>query len=264
MVARRLLLALVLLAAGAPPVMAGASPAAESGGLADDGWVGLAFEGTDGSGQASLEVFGARPVSVGLLLLSGHEHPVGPSAFVFPDGSPGERLRIQQGPVDVDIDQRRGSGTIALQATWSWGLFHDDVTVLAWVGGDVSEASYTVDPGGSEAVLVDQTEGTGSFLLLDGDLGSGAEWHNPPFPARATVVDHPRTIEHSLVGFFDHGNAAIDVMSASTPDGTRSCPCGFAGSSSGEYRFQASGAGVGTNGSVVLAGADARLPAPAR
>lgn len=257
-----LVLALAVIVAGLPATATSDASVEQETPLAGDEWVGISLADTDGSGELVLDVRGQRPAAVGFLLLSDHEDAWGPSTFVF-DHDGGERVRAQAGPVDVDVDRLDGSSTLLLTATWTWQAFADEATVVAWVAGDVDEASYTVDAG-SQARVLDHTQGAGAFLATNADLGAGVDWRNPPTSLRATAADETRAIDDGLVGVFTHGQVSRDAMVAQTPTGTRECPCSFAGASPGEYRFLAAGAGAGDDASLRLTGADVHLPAPAR
>jgi hypothetical protein len=254
--------ALVAAAGLAAAGLAGAD--GHEGTLTGDGWTAVSLAGTDGTGEAVVEVRGSTPTSVGALVLDGHQVPLGPSVFVFDPFRQGPRATAGAGGLDVvDVDQRDGDVLAKASLTVTWRGTSPGATVVLWSAGDLVDTRWAVD-GGEDARVVDATTGADTWLERDGDLGTGAESWGEQDAKRVTLGIDQRTIDDALVGVFDRGTNATDAMFVDRPDDVQACPCSFAGSPSGSYTFVDAGVGAGEDPHVRLAGADVRLPGPAR
>jgi len=230
-------------------------------------WTAVSLSGTGGTGEATVQATGTTPLSLGALVLDGHQFPLGPSVFVFDPFRHDVRATAGAAGVDVvDADLRQGDVFIRATLTVTWRGTSPGATVVLWSAGDVLETSWSVD-GGEGATVLDTTSGEDTWLERNGDLGTGVEdWGDKEDEEaqRATVGLEHRSIDGSLVGVFTHGSDATDAMLAHTPDGVEVCPCSFAGSPPGAYAFLDAGYGDGEAPHVLFAGAGVRLPAPAR
>lgn len=278
--ATAVLLAGLAVLAGLGPAAAGASASSTIDGSYDGpGWAGVSVADTGGSGSMTLEVRGGERIATGILLLDHHRFAVGPSTFVV-DIREGTRVTADASPAtELDVDQRRGGAfAVNLRVGFGWRGFSDDVTLVAWTAGEVARTDWTVH-GGSGASTLDTTQGEGTFLSVNGDMGSGAELWSNRNTTRATLAEDAFTVERSLVGAFHDGDAvfdpregfpldpggdSIDLMHADTPEGREDCPCTFGADPAGTYELFAAGAGTGDRANLVFTGADALLPAPAR